>query len=442
MLTLLGWLAVVVLIAANAVFVAAEFGLTSVDRSRVARDAEQGDRRAMAVHRATSTLSFQLSGAQLGITVCSLLLGFVAEPVVSAALHPLTTAVGLGDASEIVALILGLLLATVAQMLFGELVPQNLALARSLATSRRIVPLLLGFTRVFRPVIASFNGAANWVVRALGVEPQEELRSARSPAELRYLISSSAAEGALPTATADLLRRSLSFGDKIAADVMTPRVDVVALPRHATAAELLTLARTSGRSRFPVYGADLDDITGVVHLKHAYGVELPDRAAVRVDELMVEAERVPTTLHCEPLLHTLRRGSLQLAVIIDEFGGTAGVVTVEDLIEEITGPIRDEYDIGEVPEVIALTDGRRSVSGRLHRDNFAEVFGWPEITGPFDTLAGLVLARLGHLPGSGECVTIEGWTLTVDRLDGRRIDRLIAAPPAGEPQLETEEDPS
>jgi CBS domain containing-hemolysin-like protein len=302
--------------------------------------------------------------------------------------------------------------------------------------------LLLGFTRVFRPVIASFNGAANWVVRALGVEPQEELRSARSPAELRYLISSSAAEGALPTATADLLRRSLSFGDKIAADVMTPRVDVVALPRHATAAELLTLARTSGRSRFPVYGADLDDITGVVHLKHAYGVELPDRAAVRVDELMVEAERVPTTLHCEPLLHTLRRGSLQLAVIIDEFGGTAGVVTVEDLIEEITGPIRDEYDIGEVPEVIALTDGRRSVSGRLHRDNFAEVFGWPEITGPFDTLAGLVLARLGHLPGSGECVTIEGWTLTVDRLDGRRIDRLIAAPPAGEPQLETEEDPS
>ena len=442
MLTLLGWLAIVALIAANAVFVAAEFALTSVDRGRVARDAERGDRRAKAVHRATSTLSFQLSGAQLGITVCSLLLGFVAEPVVSAALHPVTDAVGLGDAGEVVALVVGLLLATVAQMLFGELVPQNLALARSLATSRRIVPLLLGFTSVLRPVIAAFNGAANWVVRALGVEPQEELRSARSPAELRYLISSSAAEGALPTATADLLRRSLSFGDKIAADVMTPRVDVVALPRHATAAELLAAAHTSGRSRFPVYGADLDDVTGVVHLKHAYGVELPARGAVRVDELMVEAERVPTTLHCEPLLHTLRRGSLQLAVVIDEFGGTAGVVTVEDLIEEITGPIRDEYDTGEVPEVIALTDGRRSVSGRLHRDNFTEVFGWPEMTGPFDTLAGLILARLGHLPSRGECVTIEGWTLTVDRLEGRRIDRLIAAPPADEPPFQTEDDPS
>jgi CBS domain containing-hemolysin-like protein len=438
-LTLLGWLAVVVLIAANAVFVAAEFGLTSVDRGRVARDAERGDRRAKAVQRATSTLSFQLSGAQLGITVCSLLLGFVAEPVVSAALHPVTVAVGLGDASEVMALIIGLLLATIAQMLFGELVPQNLALARSLATSRRIVPLLLGFTRVFRPVIAVFNGAANWVVRALGVEPQEELRSARSPAELRYLISSSAAEGVLPTATADLLRRSLSFGDKIAADVMTPRVDVVALPRHATAAELLAAARTSGRSRFPVYGADLDDITGVVHLKHAYGVDRHARTTVRVDQLMVEAERVPTTLHCEPLLHTLRRGSLQLGVVIDEFGGTAGVVTVEDLIEEITGPIRDEYDTGEIPEVIVLSDGRRSVSGRLHRDDLAEVFGWPEITGPFDTLAGLVLARLGHLPSRGEQLTIEGWVLTVDRLDGHRIDRLIATPPFQEPPFTAEE---
>jgi len=223
---------------------------------------------------------------------------------------------------------------------------------------------------------------------------------------------------------------------------MTPRVDVVALPRHATAADLLAAARTSGRSRFPVYGDDLDDIAGVVHLKHAYGVEPSVRATVRVDQLMVEAERVPTTLQCEPLLHTLRRGSLQLAVIIDEFGGTAGVVTVEDLIEEITGPIRDEYDIGEVPEVIALTDGRRSVSGRLHRDDFAEVFGWPEITGPFDTLAGLVLARLGHLPSKGELVTIKGWTLTVDRLDGRRIDRVIAAPPAGEPPSTTDEDAS
>jgi CBS domain containing-hemolysin-like protein len=427
--TLLGWLAVVVLIAANAVFVAAEFGLTSVDRARVARDASAGDRRAGAVYRATSMLSFQLSGAQLGITICSLLLGFVAEPVISQAIHPLMTAIGLGRASEATALILGLLLATVAQMLFGELVPQNLALARSLATSRRIVPLLLGFTRTLRPVIAACNGAANAVVRLLGVEPQEELRSARSPAELKYLIVSSAAEGVLPTATADILRRSLSFGDKTAADVMTPRVDVVAVPRSATAANVLDAARESGRSRLPVYGADLDDVCGAVHIKHAYGIDPAARDTVRAAELMVAIERVPTTLHCEPLLHLLRRGSLQLAVVIDEFGGTAGVVTVEDLVEEITGEIRDEYDTGEVAEILQLGDGRYSVSGRLHRDQFPEVFGWTKQTGPFDTLAGLILTRLGHLPERGERVDIDGWVFTVDRLDGRRIDRVLVTPP-------------
>jgi CBS domain containing-hemolysin-like protein len=429
-LTLFGWLAVAILILANAAFVAAEFGLTSVDRARVARAAATGDRRASAVQRATSTLSFQLSGAQLGITVCSLLLGFVAEPLISDAIHPLVAAVGLGKATDALALVIGLLLATVAQMLFGELVPQNLALARSLATSRRIVPLLLGFTRALRPVITAFNGAANAVVRAVGVEPQEELRSARSPSELRFLIASSAAEGALPAATADLLRRSLSFGDKTAADVMTPRVDVVALPTHATAGDLLRVAQTSGRSRFPAYGADLDDIVGAVHFKYAYAVDPALRDAVRVDRLMVDAERVPTTLNCDPLLRILRRGRLQLAVVIDEFGGTAGVVTVEDLVEEITGEIRDEYDMAEVPEIIALVDGRYSISGRLHRDLLPEVFGWSEITGPFDTLAGLIMARLGHVPARGERVEVEDWVLTVERMDGHRIDRVLATPPA------------
>ena len=430
LLTILGWLAVVVLIVANAGFVAAEFGLTSVDRARIARDAASGDRRAGLVQRATSRLSFQLSGAQLGITICSLLLGFVAEPVISAAIHPGVAAIGFGEATDVVALILGLVLATVAQMLFGELVPQNIALARPVSTSRRMVPLLMAFTRVFRPVISVFNGAANAVVRALGVEPQEELRSARSPAELRYLISSSAAEGALPAATADLLRRSLSFGDKTAADVMTPRVEVIALPQHATLSAMLAEARSSGRSRFPVYGDGLDDIVGVIHIKHAYGIEPTARDTVPVDAVMVRAEQVPSTLPGEPLLRLLRRGSLQLAVVVDEFGGTAGVVTVEDLVEEITGEIRDEYDLGETPDVITLDDGRYLVSGQLHRDQFAEVFGWPEMFGPFDTLAGLLLIRLGHLPGLGERVEVEGWTFAVDRLDGHRIDRVLAEPPA------------
>lgn len=433
MLTALGWVAVVVLIAANAVFVAAEFGLTSVDRTQIATAAAEGDRRALTVQRATRMLSFELSGAQLGITISSLLLGFVAEPVIADSLHPLLEGLGLERATDTVAVVVALALATVAQLLFGELVPQNLALARPLGTSRAIVPLLLGFTRVFRPVIASFNGAANAVVRRLGVEPQEELRSTRSAAELQYLIRSSAAEGALPSATAELLRRTLSFGDKTAADVMTPRIDLVALARTATAADLLDTARASGFSRFPVHSGDLDQIDGVVHIKHAYAVPPHRRAGVYLEDIMVDVVRVPTTLHCDPLLRRLRRGALQLAVVIDEFGGTAGVVTLEDLVEEVTGQIRDEYDTGETPDIVDLGAGRRSVSGRLHRDEFAGAFGWDEVTGPFDTLAGLVLARLGHLPQVGESVDEQGWTLTVDRLDGRRIDRVVVAPSGERP---------
>jgi len=210
---------------------------------------------------------------------------------------------------------------------------------------------------------------------------------------------------------------------------MTPRVDVVALSSSATAADLLATARSSGFSRFPVFGEDLDAITGVAHIKHAYGVDAHARASVRLQTIMVEAERVPSTLNCESLLHTLRRGSLQLAVVIDEFGGTAGVVTVEDLVEEITGQIRDEYDLGEAPEVIRLHDGSYSVSGRLHRDQFDEAFGWPRVTGPFDTLAGFLLAELGHLPDAGEQLELYGWTVTVERMDGHRIDRVIATPP-------------
>jgi CBS domain containing-hemolysin-like protein len=430
--TALGWGAVAVLILANALFVAAEFALTSVDRPRVARDAAHGDKRARAVQRATSTLSFQLSGAQLGITICSLLLGLVAEPVIADAIRPLLEDMGLERSAEAVALAVALFLATIAQMLFGELVPQNLALARALTTSRRIVPVLLAFTRTFRVVIAACNGAANAVVRALGAEPQEELRSARSPAEFRYLISASAAEGDLPALTADLLRRSLAFGDKTAADVMTPRVEVESLPRSATAADLLTTARGTGRSRFPVHGDDLDDIVGVAHIKHALAIDATERPGVRVHQIMAEVERVPTTLPCESLLRILRRGSLQLAVVIDEFGGTAGVVTVEDLVEEITGQIQDEYDVGETPEVIAMDDGRYSASGRLHRDQFDEAFGWPAVTGPFDTLAGFILAELGHLPEVGEQLEVFGWTLTISQLDGRRIDRVLVEPPAEE----------
>jgi CBS domain containing-hemolysin-like protein len=432
-LTALGWLAVVVLIAGNALFVASEFALTSVDRARVTRLAESGDRRARGVLVAVKDLSFQLSGAQLGITVCSLLLGFVAAPVIAESLRAALHGVGLQGAAEPVSVALALLLATVASMLFGELVPQNLAISQPLPVARAIIPLQRGFARGGRPVIRLFNNTANAIVRWIGVEPQQELRAARTPIELAHLIGSSAEEGTLSAGTAVLLHRALTFGDKTAGDVMTPRVQMIALRAERSAADLLSVARSSGRSRFPVHQGDRDDIVGVVHVKQAFAVPPEERARTQVRALMAPPARVPESMDCDALLIVLRRHGPQMAVVVDEYGGTAGVVTLEDLVEELVGQVLDEHDTGEAPEVVPLTDGGWSVSGRLHRDAFDEQLGLIAPPGHYDTVAGLVLELLGRLPEPGDQVTVAGWVLTVSRMDGRRIDRITVRPPGYAP---------
>jgi CBS domain containing-hemolysin-like protein len=212
---------------------------------------------------------------------------------------------------------------------------------------------------------------------------------------------------------------------------MTPRVQVLALHFEQTAADLLAVARDSGRSRFPVHTGDLDDIVGVVHVKHAFAVPADRRTATPLHALVVDPTLVPESLPEDALLPALRQGGLQLAVVVDEYGGTAGVVTLEDLVEELVGPVRDEHDTAESPEVQPLPDGGWSVSGRLHRDEFADQLGLDPPPGPYDTLAGLVLHRLGRLPEPGESLQIDDAALTVDRIDGHRIDRiLVRRPPA------------
>ncbi|MDT4910713.1 MAG: magnesium and cobalt exporter, family [Pseudonocardiales bacterium] len=428
MLTLLGWIAVAVLIGANALFVAAEFALTSVDRSKLTRLASEGDRRAQNVLAAVRELSFQLSGAQLGITICSLLLGFVAEPVIASALESMFHAFGLpAGAVKPVSLALALLVATIAQMLFGELIPQNLALARPLGVARAIVPLQRGFSRICRPVIAAFNNTANAIVRALGVEPEEELRSARTPGELSQLFGSSAERGLLPAHTARLLNRALRFADKNAEEVMTPRVQLVALRVGQTTADLMDLGRSSGRSRFPVYDEDLDDIVGVVHIKQVFAIPPEQRPQTAIETLMQPPLRVPASLGSDALLTELRDHEFQLAVVIDEYGGTAGVVTTEDLVEELVGQVVDEHDEAEAPDVLPLSDGSWSVSGRLHKDAFSEI-GLEASGGHYDTIAGLLLEQLGRIPVGGESVVVGDWRLTAMRMDGNRIDRVVVTP--------------
>lgn len=429
MATALGVLAIVGLIAANALFVLAEFALTSVDRARLSRLARGGDRRAAGALGAVRDLSFQLSGAQLGITVSSLLLGFITEPVLAGAFaHPFT-AVGLGPVTGRAAGALAALLAvTLVQMLLGELVPQNVAIARPLPTVLRIGPIQRAFSRGARPVIAVFDNSASAIVRALGARPQEELRAARTPAELHSLITSSAEEGSLAGDVAGLLRRVLAFDAKRAGDVLTPRVRVVAARTDQTVAELLDLSRRSGHSRFPVHTGDLDDVTGLVHVKHAFAVPPELRRRIRIGQVMVEPVRVPESLHCDELLTVLRRRGLQLAVVADEYGGTAGVVTLEDLVEELVGEVRDEHDVAEAAPVLPIGEGAWSVSGLLRRDEF-DAIGIPAPPGPYETLAGLVLDRLGRVPRVGERAHVDGWRLEVSRMDRHRIDRVAVAKP-------------
>ncbi|WP_327674963.1 hemolysin family protein [Kitasatospora sp. NBC_00458] len=420
-------LAAVLLILANGLFVAAEFAFVTVERGAVERSAEAGDAKSRRVSRALRHLSFELSGAQLGITVTSLVVGMLAEPALSVLLKPVLTGVGLPEsAARGAGLIIGMVLATVVQMVIGELVPKNWAISRPLQVARAVAAPHMAFSRACRPLISVLNGSADRMVRAFGVEPQEELDHARTPAELVSLARHSARAGAIDEESATLFVRTLGLGDLTAESVMTPRVDVAALQHDASAADVLNLTRATGLSRFPVYSDSLDEVTGTVTLKDALAVPAGRRAHVRVSDLVVQPLLVPATLPAERLLDQLRR--LQpMAIVVDEYGGTAGVVTVEDIVEEIVGEVQDEHDPADTPELLPLppVDGRPlwAADGRARLDQL-ETIGLHAPDGPYETLAGLVTDLLGKLPVPGEQAELPGWRFTVEAVDRHRTSRV------------------
>jgi CBS domain containing-hemolysin-like protein len=422
------WLLVLLslgLILACGAFVAAEFAFVTVDRSTVERAAQAGDPRARGALAALRSLSTQLSGAQLGITITNLVIGFLAEPAIATLVDGPLEAAGVPAAGvHGMALSIALVLSTGLTMIFGELVPKNLAIAHPLATARRIERFMRAFSRVMRPVITVLNGAANLILRGFGIAAQEELASARSPEELISLVRRSAAQGTLGADTAALLERSLAFGDKRAEDVLTPRVRMVSVQAADPVLEVIVRARASGHSRFPVLGEDTDDVVGVVHVKYAVAVAASRRGERRVSEIMVPPVLVPSTVELDPLLETLREGGLQMAVVIDEFGGTDGLVTLEDLVEELVGDVVDEHDRPGV-QARRRRDGAWSLSGLLRPDEVAAAVGirLPEDDG-YETLGGLMAHALGQVPATGDTVELPGLRLSVERMDGLRVDRV------------------
>jgi len=433
--TALPLVAFLLLTAANAAFVAAEFGLVTVDRAEIEQQART-DRAARTVQAALRQLSFQLSGAQLGITIAALLTGYLAEPALAHLFEPLVRPLA-GTATNGVTHTLALIVATLFSMLFGELVPKNAALARPMPIARATAGPLRVFSRMFAWLIRALNGSANWIVRRLGVAPQEELASARSPEELGLLAVISARAGALPPETAVLLRRTIRFGDKRAAEAMAPRVDVEALSADATVADLLATARDTGHSRFPVYEQTLDTVTGIATVKDALGVPPVRRASTTVAAVAREPVLVPESLDLDGVLEALRNSMADMAIVVDEYGGTDGVVTVEDLVEELVGEISDEHDLepsGDATtyDVVLPEAGEQGqavlVDGLLREDELAERTGFRLPEGPYETLAGFLMARLGHIPVVGETVTEDGWEFTIVEVDRRRIEQVRVAP--------------
>ncbi|WP_422737619.1 hemolysin family protein [Micromonospora sp. WMMD729] len=434
-MTVLPLVGFVALTAGNAFFVAAEFALVTVDRAEIDRRAAAGDDAARTVRAALRELSFQLSGAQLGITITALLTGYLAEPALARIFTPLLRPVA-GESTERFTPFLALALATLISMLFGELVPKNAALARPMPAALATAGPMHAFSRAFGWLIRGLNGSANRLVRALGVEPQEELASARSPEELGLLAAISARAGALPPDTAMLLRRTIRFGDKRAAEAMTPRVDVVALRATATVAELLEESRRTGRTRFPVYEETLDLVTGVAGVPDALGVPLAARASTVVGAVAREPVYVPESLDLDGVLAALKAAGADLAIVVDEYGGTDGVVTIEDLVEELVGEIADEFDPASVddaePFELTVPGGERTVlvDGVLRSDELVEQTGFRLPEGPYETLAGFLLARLGHIPLPGETVDADGWEFTVVEVERHRIEQVRVLRPA------------
>src|SRR6201993_768267 len=432
-LTVLAVVGFVVLTVGTSVFVSAEFSLTALERSTVDANARRGGRCDRWVQRAHRTLSFQLSGAQIGISITTLITGYLAEPLIARLLRPLLLAVSVPERwVDPTALALSLLIATSVSMVFGELVAQYLAVARPHQTARAVAGPQLLFSMLVTPLIRLTNGTANWILRRLGIEPAEELRSARSPQELGSLVRNSARRGSLDPVTAALVDRSLQFGARTAEELMTPRSKIESLEAGDTVADLVVKAMQTGYSRFPVTEGDLDETIGLVHVKQAFELPHDNLARTRLADVARPVAVVPSTLDGDSLMSQIRANGLQTALVADEYGGIAGMVTVEDLIEEIVGDIRDEHD-EPTPDVVRSGTGWR-VSGLLRIDEGADAIGFRGHEGEYETIGGLVMHELGHIPETGESVELKAfepegalddpvhWRATLARMGGGRID--------------------
>ena len=410
-------------------FVASEFSLINLERTELESRRTRGERGLSPTITALKRTSTHLSGAQLGITLTTLLTGFLAEPSLTVLLEAgLLGEWFTGPTLHAISLTVSLVIATLFSTLIGELVPKKLALTLPLQVSKAVVRFQLLFTWTFGWLIWLLNSTGNAIVRSFGIEPKEELSSSRTAEELSALVKRSASLGALEQRTADLITKTLALSQLVASDVMTPRTKLSSLDASSTVQDVIALSHSTGFSRFPVFTGSNDDVVGIVHVKAAASVPREKRDSVPVTALMVEPFRVPETMSLEKLMGVLRSHGLQLAIVVDEYGGTAGIVTLEDLVEELVGELGDEHDRAKL-DITGGKDKSFSFPGMFRPDELLEKLAIevPE-DGSYETIAGFLMAQLGRVAQVGDEVRIESGVLRVERMDGRRVDRIRFIP--------------
>lgn len=430
------------LILGTGFFVSVEFALVSLDQSKVQQEIDRGDKAGAKVLACLKSLSTQLSSCQLGITITTLLTGYTLDSALQSLTTDTISSWGFSESTaRLISLVGAMVFATLLSMIIGELIPKNLAIAEAYRVARVLAPAQLLFTKIMGPIVRSANGSANWILHRFGMEAKEELSAARSPEELSSMVRRSADLGTLDSDTARFVDKTLSFSELTAADVMTPRRKVIMLEDIAPVSDVIDLARTTGHSRFPLYREDQDNIVGVVHVKKAVGVPVERRDALEAGALMEDVLQVPETVHLDSLIVQLREGALQLAVVLDEYGGTAGITTLEDLVEEIVGEVSDEHDTNSLDDrPLRVGNGDYLFSGLLRPDEINEYINVLDIEDDpaYETMGGFMMDRLGRVPETGDVLPIDGGTFKIEKMEQRRVDRIRYTPHPAENLADTD----
>ncbi|MBF82602.1 MAG: hypothetical protein CL522_04325 [Actinobacteria bacterium] len=399
-----------------------------MDRARVESEAREGNRHSKTLLKILKELSYQLTGAQLGITITAVLIGFIAKPTVASMLEgPVRSIVG-ESAKESVSLALAIVLATFAAMILGELVPKNIAIAKTNLTAKALAKPFRMYSFAAKPIIALSDATSNWLTRRLGVEPAQELERVPNLEDLSSLIRTSGEEGTLGFNEVDLLTKSLRFARKSANEVMVPRLAIHSLPQGSTITDLVELSASTGLSRFPVVDNDLDSVVGIAHVKSALVIDPKLRSNQLVETVMGDILAIPETRDLLSVMTDMRRQRIPLAVVVDEHGGTEGIVSIEDLLEEIVGEIEDEYDAA-VENGLEERAGVFTISGNLHPHEVADMCGFEIQDGQYETIAGFALEKLQRIPSPGEMFRYERWKIEILEMDNLRIARLRLTEP-------------